>query len=114
MDNSDLGSRSFSSHPRSVFPGSAAWENSDLRSVLSVISDLGHFSRERSDLGSGRSVLPTFLTLGQFFPRSLFTKIPTLAGQKLTLPRDNSDLARAETDLGLEKSDLGSGQDGKN
>ena len=89
-------------------------EESDLRSVLSVISDLGHFSREKRDLGAGRSVFTDISDLRSVFPRSLFTKIPTLAGQKLTLPRDNSDLARAETDLGLGRNDLGSGQDGKN
>ena len=85
MDNSDLGSRSFSSHPRSVFPGSAAWENPDLRSVLSVISDLGHFSREKSDLGAGRSVFTDISDL-----RSVFSKVPF---------HENSDLGRAETDL---------------
>ena len=110
MDNSDLGSRSFLSHPRSVFPGSAAWESSDLRSVLSVISDLGHFSREKSDLGPKVTSFQSNVT---FFQGHLLPKILTLPGTILTLPRDDSDLARAEIDLGLEKSDLGLARDGK-
>ena len=70
---------------------------------MSVNSDLGRFSPEKSDPGRN---LPIILTLGHFFPRPRDGKIPTLAGKIPTLAGQIPTLAGKIPTLGRENSDL--------